>query len=278
MASGGQQTTCTVRSDAAGDVVERVAKLNANLVSEEGGEAVLQSLRQLQGVRMTFEALEATKVGRAVNALRKSAPSEQARQLAAELYRRWKALADEHFATRRARAARGAPKVDDGSVACPSSPIEAKKKQQQPAGEAANGSSAVAEAMPPPAIVKKQRIIRLVVKNSRPPSGGSNQQSSAASTATVSHQGPAAVAKRVSPATSAASLTKAAKPPPPTALPKPSGSGACKRKEAPPAASDEARLARAKVRLHEGYKEASTVKEKRKIQVIAAAPGKRRQP
>ncbi|XP_004964223.1 transcription elongation factor A protein 1 [Setaria italica] len=145
MASGGQQTTCTVRSDAAGDVVKRVAKLNANLVSEEGGEAVLQSLRQLQGVRMTFEALEATKVGRAVNALRKSAPSAQARQLAAELYRRWKALADEHFATRRARAAGGAPKVDDGSVACPSSPIEAKKKQQQPAGEAANGSSAVAE-------------------------------------------------------------------------------------------------------------------------------------
>uniref|UniRef100_K3ZDU9 TFIIS N-terminal domain-containing protein n=1 Tax=Setaria italica TaxID=4555 RepID=K3ZDU9_SETIT len=255
MASGGQQTTCTVRSDAAGDVVKRVAKLNANLVSEEGGEAVLQSLRQLQGVRMTFEALEATKVGRAVNALRKSAPSAQARQLAAELYRRWKALADEHFATRRARAAGGAPKVDDGSVASP-----------------------WRKAMPPPAIVKKQRIIRLVVKNSRPPSGGSNQQSSAASTATVSHQGPASVAKRVSPATSAASLTKAAKPPPPTALPKPSGSGACKRKEAPPAASDEARLARAKVRLHEGYKEASTVKEKRKIQVIAAAPGKRRQP
>jgi hypothetical protein len=149
MASGGQARK--VRSHAGSDVVERVAKLNAKLASEEGGdESVLKSLRQLQSVRMTFEALEATKVGRAVNALRKSAPSEQARHLAAELYRRWKALADEHFATRqRARVAAAAaeaaaPKVvvDGSDIARPPPPpVEAKEKmQQQPAaGAAANG-------------------------------------------------------------------------------------------------------------------------------------------
>jgi hypothetical protein len=35
---------------------------------------------------------------------------------------------------------------------------------------------------------------------------------------------------------------------------------------------DEARLAKAKKKLREGYKEASTAKEKRKIQVIEATP------
>jgi hypothetical protein len=252
---------------------------------------------------MTFEALEATKVGRAVNALRKSAPSEQARHLAAELYRRWKALADEHFAARqraRAAAAAAAPKVVvDGSVVArpPPLPVEAKEKmQQQPAaGAAANGSTsaAVAEVVAmPPAVVKKQRnILRLVIKK---PSGGNGsnirQPSAAVSQATTaSHQGrPAVASKCVSQATkSTASLAKQqAKPPsktvlitklpPPTAVTKPSGPGACKRKGAPAAGMDEARLAKAKKKLREGYKEASTAKEKRKIQVIEATPAKGR--
>uniref|UniRef100_K4AM46 Uncharacterized protein n=1 Tax=Setaria italica TaxID=4555 RepID=K4AM46_SETIT len=64
---------------------------------------------------------------------------------------------------------------------------------------------------------------------------------------------------------------------PPTALPKPSGLGACKRKEAP-AAFDQVRLARSKIRLHKGYKEASTIKEKRKIEVIAAPKKGRQRP
>jgi hypothetical protein len=253
---------------------------------------------------MTFEALEATKVGRAVNALRKSAPSEQARHLAAELYRRWKALADEHFATRqRARVAAAAaeaaaPKVvvDGSDIARPPPPpVEAKEKmQQQPAaGAAANGSTsaAVAEAaMMPPAVVKKQRnILRLVIKKPSGGNGSNVRQPSAvshATTATASHQGrPAVASKRVSQATkSTASMAKQqAKPPPKTALitklpppktavTKPSGPGACKRKGAPAAGMDEARLAKAKKKLREGYKEASTAKEKRKIQVIEATP------
>jgi hypothetical protein len=300
MASGGQARK--VRSHAGSDVVERVAKLNAKLASEEGGdESVLKSLRQLQSVRMTFEALEATKVGRAVNALRKSAPSEQARHLAAELYRRWKALANEHFATlQRARAAAAeaaAPKVvvDGSDVACPPPPVVAKEKEKQQlvtAGAAANGSTsaAVAEVVAmPPAVVKKQRnILRLVIKK---PSGGNGsnvrQPSAAVSQATTaSHQGrPAVASKRVSEATkSTASLAKqqgkpppptaVTKLPPPTALTKPSGSGACKRKGAPAAGMDEARLAKARKKLHEGYKEASTAKEKRKIQVIEATSAK----
>ncbi|CAO2174867.1 unnamed protein product [Urochloa humidicola] len=124
-----------------------------------------------------------------------------------------------------------------------------------------------------PAITQHRTLLRTAVtpdptsvskSNSR--SNGSSQKSSA-STKTVSRQGPAVV-KRVSPETSATSLTKGK---PQVTLPKPSGSGACKRKEAPTMAFDEARLARAKIRLHEGYKEASTVKENRKIQIIAAA-------
>ncbi|CAL5083129.1 unnamed protein product [Urochloa decumbens] len=314
MASG---QTCTVRSEA-GDILEKITRINGELASEGGNEAVLESLRQLQTVPMTFEALEATKVGRAVNTLRKSAPSEQVRGLAAALYRSWKALADEHFAARQATTAPAAPtgdaaasvdeapKVDRSIAIARSSPIKEKSQSAGPNSSSAGSRRpvttprpSVVEAKPEttamPAIVKKQRSIRLVIKKAEPrpavvqhpavtpdptqtpvsksrPSG-SNQKSSV-STVAANLQGPG-VAKRVSPATSAASLTTKAKPP--ATLPKPpSGSGACKRKEAPQAmAFDEARLARAKMRLHEGYKEASTVKEKRKIQVIAA-PGKGR--
>ncbi|CAN6288436.1 unnamed protein product [Urochloa humidicola] len=304
--------TCTVRSDA-GDVMEKVARINSKLTSKQGSDAVLESLQQLQAVPMTFEALEATKVGRAVNALRKSAPSEQARGLAAALYRAWKALAGEHFAARQPTTAptrdaaasvdEAAPKVDRNIAR--SSPIKAKPQSAGPNSSSAGSRPvtmprpSVVEAKPETtAIVKKQRSIRLVIKKAEPrpavvqhppvqqttatphptptpvsksrPSG-SNQKSSV-STETANLQGPG-VAKGVSLATSAASLTTKAKPP--AALPKPSGLGACKRKEAPTMAFDEARLARAKMRLHEGYKEASTVKEKRKIQVITA-PGKGR--
>ncbi|CAL4916238.1 unnamed protein product [Urochloa decumbens] len=318
MASG---PTCTVRSEA-GDILDKVTRINGELASERGNEAVLESLRQLQAVPMTFEALETTKVGRAVNAVRKSAPSEQVRGLAAALYRSWKALADEHFAARQATTAPAAPTGDAATsvdeapkvdrIIARSSPINKEKSQSVGPNSSSAGSRPVTmprpsvveaklEATAMPAIVKKQRSIRLVIKKAEPhpavvqhpavlqtavtpdltptppvskwrPSG-SNQKSSV-STVAANLQGPG-VAKRVSPATSAASLTTKAEPP--AALPKqPRGWGACKRKEAPPAmAFDEARLTRAKMRLHVGYKEASTLKEKRKIQVIAE-PGKGR--
>jgi hypothetical protein len=44
---------------------------------------------------MTYEALEATMIGRTVNGLRKTAPSALARLLADTLYRQWKTLVDE---------------------------------------------------------------------------------------------------------------------------------------------------------------------------------------
>ncbi|CAO2045149.1 unnamed protein product [Urochloa humidicola] len=309
MASG---QTCTVSSD---DVLEKVARINGKLASEKDGEAVLESLRQLQALPMTFEALETTKIGRAVNALRKSAPSDQARGLAAALYRAWKSLADEHFAARKATApaaptgdaaasANVAPKVDRSIARL--SPTKAKPQSAGPNSSSAGSHRPMTTTRPsvveaklettamPAMIVKKQRSIRLVVKKAepRPPvvqhravvlqtavttdptpvsnskPSGSNHKSSA-STETASQQVPAVV-KRVSPETSAASLTAKAKPP--ATVPKPSISGACKRKEAPKMDFDEARLARAKMRLHDGYKAASTVKEKRKIQVIAT-PG-----
>ncbi|CAL5049557.1 unnamed protein product [Urochloa decumbens] len=243
MASG---QTCTVRSEA-GDVLEKVTRINGELACERGNEAALESLRQLQAVPMTFEALEATK--------------------------------------------------EKSQSAGPNSSSAGSRPVTTPRPSVVE---AKLETTAMPAIVKKQRSIRLVIKKaeqrpdvvqhpavlqtavtpdptqtpvlkSRP--SGSNQKSSV-STVAANLQGPG-VAKRVSPATSAASLTTKAKPP--AALPKPpSGSGACKRKQAPQTmAFDEARLARAKMWLHEGYKEASTLKEKRKIQVIAA-PGKGR--
>ncbi|CAN6290047.1 unnamed protein product [Urochloa humidicola] len=304
MASG---QTCTVGSDA-NDVLEKVSRISGELTSKQGSDAVLESLQQLQAVPMTFEALEATKVGRAVNALRKSAPSEQARGLAAALYRSWKALADEHFAARLATTtapagdAAAATAADDEApkVDRRSSPIKAKPQSVGPNSSIVTmpRPPSVVEAKPPEtttAIVKKERSIRLVIKKaeprpavvqnpavlqttatpdptpkSRPSGSNSTQKSSVVSTETANLQGPG-VAKRVSLAKSAASLTTT-KAKPPAELPKPSGSGACKRKGTPTMAFDEARLARAKMKLHEGYKEASTVKEKRKIQVIDA-PG-----
>jgi hypothetical protein len=78
-------------------VREQVARINSVLVGEAvSDEAVIESLRALKAVPMTFETLEATKIGRAVGGLRKHA-SEQVRQLAVILYRSWKAVADEHL-------------------------------------------------------------------------------------------------------------------------------------------------------------------------------------
>jgi hypothetical protein len=82
---------------AAMPVREQVARINSVLVGEAvSDEAVIESLRALKAVPMTFETLEATKIGHAVGGLRKHA-SEQVRQLAVILYRSWKAVADEHL-------------------------------------------------------------------------------------------------------------------------------------------------------------------------------------
>jgi hypothetical protein len=92
---------------------EQVARINSLLVGGAMSEdAVIESLRALKAVRMTFETLEATKIGRAVGVLRKHA-SEQVRQLAISLYKSWKAMADEHFRSSRNTSATSTPAVSE---------------------------------------------------------------------------------------------------------------------------------------------------------------------
>jgi hypothetical protein len=96
MASDEAEETRTVISSEDDGVLDTVASIHSKLTGENGDdEAVLESLRQLQALPMTFRVLEATRIGRAVNALRKSASSELARKLASALYRSWKDLAEE---------------------------------------------------------------------------------------------------------------------------------------------------------------------------------------
>ncbi|KAL5229547.1 hypothetical protein ABZP36_028323 [Zizania latifolia] len=86
-----------------GSAGEQVARIKSKLMGGEDGlpgsdseEAALELLRALRTVSMTFETLEATKIGRTICCLRKHT-SEKVRDLATALYREWKALADEHL-------------------------------------------------------------------------------------------------------------------------------------------------------------------------------------
>ncbi|KAL5232017.1 hypothetical protein ABZP36_030793 [Zizania latifolia] len=86
-----------------GSAGEQVARIKSKLVGGEDGlpgsnseEVVLELLRALRTVPMTFETLEATKIGRTICGLRKHR-SEKVRDLTRELYRAWKDLADEHL-------------------------------------------------------------------------------------------------------------------------------------------------------------------------------------
>uniref|UniRef100_A0A0E0B911 TFIIS N-terminal domain-containing protein n=1 Tax=Oryza glumipatula TaxID=40148 RepID=A0A0E0B911_9ORYZ len=87
------------------DEVERIKTKLVAVVGEDGGnprsdpsseEAVVELLRALQAVPMAFETLEASKIGKAISGLRKHS-SEQVRDLAAALYKNWKALVHEHL-------------------------------------------------------------------------------------------------------------------------------------------------------------------------------------
>jgi hypothetical protein len=154
-------TSCSVHPEGGkgDDVLETVARIGSKLASEEGGETVVvESLRELQGVHITFEALEATKIGRAVNALRKSAPSEEARQLAAALYKGWKALANERF--RSSRAPPQQPGIEKGPSTPPPPPVKAKQSARpEDELETIAPTSVVVEAAPeaPPPRGVRQR-------------------------------------------------------------------------------------------------------------------------
>ena len=341
MAVAADDTSCSSRSKGGNDdVLETVARICGKLASEDddGGDqaVVVESLRELQDVHMTFEALEATKIGRAVNTLRKSSPSEQARRLAAALYTGWKALADERFKTivRTQQQQQQRSKADDEGNGNnkrrssspppppPPRPVDA-KQSARPDGVreiASTTTVLVVEATPEPetklprhevfdsaAIIKKPRSLLPVINNTKASgksseqrrvivvrrtaaapepapapsntrrngggSNNSNQQANCAATAR-NHGTSTTAAKRVSPSPNTATPLTTAKPPP-AALPKRPGvvgsSGACKRKaEATTTVYDEARLERARIRLQEGYKEASAVKEKRKTKEINA--------
>jgi phage terminase Nu1 subunit (DNA packaging protein) len=79
-----------------GDVVATVERISRKLARKQAdNQAVVDLIRELQAVPMTYEALEATMIGRTVNGLRKTAPSALARLLADTLYRQWKTLVDE---------------------------------------------------------------------------------------------------------------------------------------------------------------------------------------
>jgi hypothetical protein len=287
-------TRAVISSEVDG-VLDTVASIHSKLTGENGDEAVLESLRQLQALPMTFRVLEATKIGRVVNALRKSASSEPARELASALYRSWKNLADEHF--RRSRLPASEPSgISEQKLEATASPPEA----------------------PPKAAATKSATCSFPTK-AKPPRGPSPSASrrkegsptSSKDTATVSTQPSAATRKAEQPDNAAIRQRAAAVPKPaPASSSKSSGSdkeaspaapktikivikrpapkvqllpaadapppepNRSKRKEAPTAASmDEARLAAAKRRLKEGYKQAADAKEKRRIQVIGV-PGK----
>ncbi|TVU31273.1 hypothetical protein EJB05_22954, partial [Eragrostis curvula] len=253
-------------------VVETVARINGELSGAEDGEAVLESLRQLQTVQMTFAALEATKVARAVNALRKSASSEEAREVAAALYWAWKALALDHLRSvrnnkappvkaRRAAgssAGRGKAKVARTTSSADTATLR-KQRSEAPSKT---------EQRP---VVARQRVVGKNTAAARPKPAPASKPSTSGSTSTAaSAAANTAANKRVAPP-SVAPTRKANMPAQPQ-KPTSGSSVAGKRKEAP-TSFDEASLERAKRRLRERYQEAMAVKEKRTIQVINA-PGK----
>ncbi|KAL6626435.1 hypothetical protein ACP70R_030161 [Stipagrostis hirtigluma subsp. patula] len=149
--AGGE--TSTVRSGSeGGNVLESVARIKSQLAAaEEDGGTTLELLRQLQAVPMTYEVLDATKIGWEVNALRKKAPSEQARELAAALYRQWKALADEHF--RSTRKQQQPPATGDD--AAPTKPALASKAVAAACPDQAPKVAASVRRSPPP--IKEKR-------------------------------------------------------------------------------------------------------------------------
>jgi hypothetical protein len=296
--------TRTVISSEVDGVLDTVASIHSKLTGENGDEDVLESLRQLQALPMTFRVLEATKIGWVVNALRKSAWSEPARELASTLYRSWKNLADEHFRnSRRSQLPASKPRgISEQKLEATASPPEAPPKaaatksvraslptKAKPPSGPSPSASRRKERSPTSskdtATVKKKRstqpsaatrmkteqhddasirqraaaVPKPAPASSSKPSGSDKEASRPAAPKTIK-----IVIKRPAPK---AQLLPAADAPPP----EPNRS---KRKEAPTAAStDEARLAAAKRRLKEGYKEAADAKEKRRIQVIGV-PGK----
>uniref|UniRef100_A0A0D9XI81 TFIIS N-terminal domain-containing protein n=1 Tax=Leersia perrieri TaxID=77586 RepID=A0A0D9XI81_9ORYZ len=75
-----------------------VATINTKLVATAGSSeaTVVELLRALRALPMTFETLEKTKIGKTITSLTKHS-SEQVRGLAGELYKKWRPLVSEHL-------------------------------------------------------------------------------------------------------------------------------------------------------------------------------------
>ncbi|XP_040384441.1 probable mediator of RNA polymerase II transcription subunit 26c [Oryza brachyantha] len=78
--------------------MDETERIRSELASNSSEEAVVELLRALQDVPMTFQTLEATNIGKTISGLRKHS-SEQVRDLAAALYKNWKALVNNHLSS-----------------------------------------------------------------------------------------------------------------------------------------------------------------------------------
>ncbi|AQK39281.1 hypothetical protein ZEAMMB73_Zm00001d023412 [Zea mays] len=119
----GGNASCSVRPDHGGngDVVATVERISRRLARKQAdNQAVVDLIRELEALPMTYEALEATMIGRTVNGLRKTAPSALARLLADTLYRQWKALAHEWHASSKTQPQTAPPEADNGIKKRPS--------------------------------------------------------------------------------------------------------------------------------------------------------------
>uniref|UniRef100_A0A0E0M619 TFIIS N-terminal domain-containing protein n=1 Tax=Oryza punctata TaxID=4537 RepID=A0A0E0M619_ORYPU len=231
-------------SSAGDGEVERIKIKLVAVGGEDGGrtssdsseDAVADLLRDLQAVPMTFETLEATKIGKTVSGLRKHS-SEKVRGLAAALYKNWKALVDEHLS----RSNSNKP------------PAPAKTASADGAADHAKANTASAHKPAPAAAPTKTASAFTAADHAKKNTSAADKPAPAAAptkNAAADHSKKANMAAADKPATKAAPKTIASN----------------KRKEAP--AQEEAKLEAARKKLRERYKEEEASKKQRKIQMI----------
>ncbi|EAZ15480.1 hypothetical protein OsJ_30893 [Oryza sativa Japonica Group] len=97
--------------------------------ADSSEDAVVDLLRDLQAVPMTFETLEASKISKTISGLRKHSSSEKVRRLAAALYKSWKAIVDEHLSRSSSK-----PPTPTKTASAPAAADHAKKANTAAAG------------------------------------------------------------------------------------------------------------------------------------------------
>uniref|UniRef100_A0A0D3HBS0 TFIIS N-terminal domain-containing protein n=1 Tax=Oryza barthii TaxID=65489 RepID=A0A0D3HBS0_9ORYZ len=112
--------------------VERIKVKLVATAADSSEDAVVDLLRDLQAVPMTFETLEASKIGKTISGLRKHSSSEKVRRLAAALYKSWKAIVDEHLSRSSSK-----PPTPTKTASAPAAADHAKKTRQRLATPAA---------------------------------------------------------------------------------------------------------------------------------------------